>query len=134
MSRTSSSAVEAIIEVEATIPLASFIEFASAIVDDLAAADTDGALNSTRLELIERYLAAHAYTLRDPRPTSERAGPVGASYQSKVDLFLSTSHYGQHAILLDTTGYLSSLQQDALNGKRRVGVTWLGTERDDGSE
>ena len=127
--RTTSSAVGLIIEVDSAIDLSSFIETASALVDDVASNDSDGVLNSTRLELIERYLAAHCYTLRDPRPTSEKAGPVAASYQSKVDLGLKTSHYGQMAMTLDTTGYLSSIAE---GGKTKVGVTWLGNTTDQG--
>lgn len=124
--RTTSVAVEGIIEVDANIPLTPFIETASSLVDDVAAADSPP--NSTRLELIERYLSAHFYTLRDPRPTSEKAGPVASSYQSKVDLGLNTSHYGQMAISLDPTGTLKR----ASSG-RKIGATcWLGTEADRG--
>jgi len=124
--RTTDEAVEGIIEVDANIPLTPFIETASSLVDDVAA--SSAAPGAARLELIERYLSAHFYTLRDPRPTSEKAGPVGASYQSKVDLGLNTSHYGQMAISLDPTGVLASA-----SGGRRIGVaTWLGTEADRG--
>lgn len=126
--RTTSVAVAGIIEVQTSpsvIPLDPFIETASSVVDEVEANDTDTILGSSRLELIERWLSAHFYCMRDPRTTSEAAGPVSASYQSRVDLGLKTSHYGQMAITLDSTGYLAALS----NGKViRAGVTWLGTD------
>lgn len=125
--RTDATAVGLIIEVDANIALDSFIETAASLVDEIAASDLSP--DAARLELIERYLAAHFYTLRDPRPTMEKAGPVSASYQSKVALGLKTSHYGQTAIALDPTGILAT----ASNSKRRIGsATWLGVEADRG--
>lgn len=124
--RTTAEAVGNIIEVDGSIDLTPFIETASSLVDDVAAAS--GAPGATRLELIERYLSAHFYTLRDPRPVSERAGPVSATYQSKVALGLKTSHYGQTAISLDPTGVLDA----ASKGKQIGAVAWLGTEADRG--
>jgi hypothetical protein len=117
--RTTEAAVQGIIEVDSAIALDPFIESASALVDDIAALEDPP--NATRLELIERYLSAHFYTLRDPRVTSEKAGPVSANYQSKVDMGLNTSHYGQMAISLDNSGLLTS----ASKGKVAGGVVWL---------
>lgn len=128
MPRTTSEAVAGIIEVDDSIDLDPFILPANALVTEICAAA--GTLDDVRLEMIERYLSAHFYTLRDPRSTSEQAGPVNASYQSKVDLFLCTSHYGQMAILLDTTGGLAQLNEDAQNPSkvRTLSVTWVGEE------
>lgn len=125
MPRTTSSLVGGIIEVDANIDLDPFIVTANALLNKIA---DDTGHDATHLELIERYLAAHFYTLRDPRYTQERAGPVGASYQSKVDLNLATSHYGQTAMVLDTSGELAALNQLALKGGQTVSLTWLGTE------
>jgi len=119
--RTSSTLVAGIIEVDTAIDLEPFITAASALVDDVAAASD---LDATRLELIERWLSAHFYCMRDPRTTQERAGPVGASYQSSVGPNLSTSHYGQMAMTLDTSGTLKTLSR----GKIAATVSWLGTE------
>lgn len=120
--------VEAIIEVDANISLTPFIETAELMVtthcEEKNSAYTDAELNQ-----IAKYLAAHLYTLRDPRPTQEAAGKVSAWYQSKVALGLSTSHYGQMAMRLDWYGGLAALDHMMLKGgKRTVGVTWLGTE------
>jgi len=119
--RTTALAVGGIIEVDVAISLDPFIETASALVDDIAVESGHGA---TRLELIERWLAAHFYAIRDPRTTQEKAGTVGASYESKVDLGLNLTRYGQQAMALDSSGLLEGFSK----GKRRVGVTWLGTE------
>lgn len=121
--RTTSEAVAGIIEVDESISLVPFIETASALVDTVVA-KADPSLTNDRLELIERYLAAHCYTLRDPRPTSETAGSVSISYQSKVDLNLATSHYGQMAMTLDTSGVLRNLSKN----RRKGSVLWVGTE------
>jgi len=130
--RTTAELVGGIIEVDAAIDLAPFILTANELVTekcDTAEAD----YSAERLELIERYLAAHFYTVRDPCAVSEHAGPVGATYQSQVGLFLSTSHYGQQAMLLDTNGGLAALNRDIARPriKRTASVTWLGTEEDD---
>jgi len=120
MARTTSASVEAIIEVDASISLTPFIEAANALVEEIA---SDSGHNNARLELIERWLAAHFYAMRDPRVTSERAGPVGASYQSAVALRLNSSQYGQMAMTLDTSGLLNTINA----GKIQVKAVWLGT-------
>lgn len=127
MLRTTSVLVGGIIEVDSNIDLSPFIEVANELVTEVCDSD----LGDTRLEKIERYLAAHFYTLRDPRTTSERAGPVGASFQSKVDLFLESSHYGQMAMVLDTSGGLANLNATA--GVRRITASadWVGTDEDE---
>lgn len=127
MARTTSELVGGIIEADVRIDLEPFLVAANELVTEVCA---DAGYSPERLELIERYLAAHFYTLRDPRPTSERAGPVEASYQSKVDLFFKTSHYGQHAMVLDTAGGLAALQakMETKGVPKTLTVTWLGVE------
>jgi len=121
--RTTSDLVKGIIEVDTTISLDPFILAASALVDDIA---SDSGHDAARLQLIETWLSAHFYTVRDPRTTQERAGTVAASFQSAVDLNLNTSHYGQMAMTLDTSGLLRSLSNK--KGRRQANVTWLGTD------
>jgi hypothetical protein len=126
MARTTEALVMEIIDVESAISLSPFIADASMLVDDVATADTADEISDARLQRIETWLAAHLYTVRDPRTTQERAGQVAATYQSAVDKGLESSHYGQTAISLDPTGTLKNLSK----GRRRATVTWLGTERD----
>lgn len=136
--RTTYEAVGGIIELDTSIvpdaaSMLPFITAASALVDECCTGDAGPitAYTDERLELIERWLTAHLYTNRDPRMTSERAGSVGGSYQSKVDLGFDTSHYGQTAMRLDTNGGLSNLNENMKKGKPSIGVTWLGTPEDE---
>jgi hypothetical protein len=122
MPRTTENAVAAIIEVDEDINLAPFIEVAAALVDEVCA---PAGYDEARLELIERWLSAHFYAIRDPRRTQEVAGPVSESFQSKVDLGLDVTHYGQQAKLLDTKGTLLILGQPRTIPQ----IWWLGKER-----
>lgn len=125
--RTTPEAVAMIIEVDASIPLAPFIETSNALITEIC---VPAGYDDTRLELIERYLAAHFYAVRDPRTTQERAGPVAAQYESQVDLFFAITRYGQQALLLDTAGGLAKLNTKAKTGATRVvGVNWLGSNK-----
>lgn len=134
MARTTDDAVRLILgnEVEAETDLNPFMEIANELVTEVLAEDETVTHSETRLEMIERWLSAHFYKASlDPMATSERAGSVGASYQSETGLVLFTSHYGQHACLLDTSGKLAALSKATEDGKKRkVGVHWLGTECD----
>lgn len=120
MSRSTSELVGKIIEVDTKIDVDPFIVAASSLVDQVEAATT---FSEEKLQLIETWLSAHFYCMRDPRAVSEKAGPVGQTYQSKVDLNLATSHYGQMAMVLDTSGTLRALSRGRVN----VSVKWLGT-------
>jgi len=123
--RTTSVLVAAIIEVDTDIDLEPFIFTASELVTEVCAI---AGYTVERLELIERWLSAHFYAIRDPRVTQEKAGSVGANFESKVDLNLALTRYGQQAMLLDTQGGLAALNQSMLSGKRTASVAWLGTE------
>jgi len=142
MARTTKAYIEAIIELDAEVipndaAMEPFILMANELVTECCTGDNGpaSAYTDDRLELIERWLAAHCYTLRDPRYTNEKAGSVGASYQSKVDLgFQSkvdlgfdTSHYGQMAMRMDTNGGLAALNTQTKKGASKVGGSWLGT-------
>lgn len=122
MARTTPELVAAIIEVDASVDLDPFIAAASAMVDDVAE-KAKPALTDERLELVETWLAAHFYCMRDPRTTSERAGPVAAQYESMVGLNLAVSRYGQQAMVLDRSGILRALS----SGKRQPRIAWVGT-------
>ncbi len=126
--RTTEAQVASIIDTESDISLEPFIATANSLVTGLC---TNSGYDDTRLELIERYLAAHFYTLREPRSVSEGAGPVNTSYQSSVGLGLNTSHYGQMAKLLDTAGNLAEAEQVSQGEThvRKVKVAHVGGRR-----
>lgn len=131
MPRTNAALIAGIIEVDNSIPLDPFILAATGLVDLIPT------LGSEKLTVIETWLAAHFYATRDPRVSSEHAGSVSSTYQSRLGLFLLNSHYGQTALLLDTTGTLAALNGDISRSAktgveptyaRTAGVTWLGGE------
>lgn len=125
MAYTNSTAVKAIIAVGTSDDLSPFIETANALVTELCLPVTT--YDTTRLELIERWLSAHFYAILKPRRDSEKAGPVSQKLRSKVDLNLSLTHYGQQAMLLDTAGGLSRLNNASKEGKRKTAtIGWLG--------
>lgn len=131
--RTTPLLVAGIIEVDEDIPLDPFIDAASMVVDRVCATakDDDGSdyYNSANLEIIERWLAAHYYAIRDPRPVFEGVGKVQVSNESKVALNLNETRYGTTAMTLDTAGGLARLNKEMeLGGRRRPSVHWLGTE------
>jgi hypothetical protein len=129
MARTTSELVSGIIEVDVNISLDPFIEVANELVTEACG---DYGHTDTRLELIERWLAAHFYAMRDPRPLSEKAGPVSETFQSKVGLNLAVSHYGQQAMVLDTSGGLAAMSRKATTGKRIASASWVGVDADRG--
>lgn len=138
--RTNEDLVGEVIEVNAAISVDPFILAASSLVDVIAQAiaddpdsypesSTEGMTWEERLELIETWLAAHFYAVRDPRRTQEGVGSVQEQFQSKVDLGLNVTHYGQQAMLLDTTGTLRAMATGSVAATaRRAGVYWVGTE------
>ena len=138
MARTTKAEIEEIIEIDVEIipddaAMAPFITAANMLVTQCCtgANGPSTAYDTTQLEMIERYLAAHFYTNRDPRASSEKAGPVGVSYQDRVDLGFDSSFYGQTAMRLDFNGGLAKVNEDTKKGKPTVGVAWLGTPYDE---
>lgn len=90
-----------------------------------------------RLEMIERYLAAHFYQITKPRIVTEAygQGDLQSTIQSKIDYGLALTHYGQSAMNLDTAGGLKA-QNDKTTGKvpnlntQKPSLTWLGKKLD----
>lgn len=124
--RTTALAVSKVLagQVDDTIDMDTFIETASLIVDDNCA---DAGYSDAKLELIERWLSAHMYSVTDPRTTQEGAGPVNAAYEAKVDLGFNLTRFGQQAMLLDTAGGLAALNAATVAGTTRsAGISWLG--------
>jgi len=128
--RTTYAAIIKIIEVDATIStdLAPFIEVANMLVTDICTG-YDTAYSDAKLELIERWLSAHFYAIRDQRKDSEKAGSVAEKNQYKVDLNLAQTIYGQQAMLLDTEGGLAALNKKMTSGVvASPSLEWVGTD------
>lgn len=119
--RTTAEAVEGVLgadyDRDAGPALTPYIETASALVDTLVAkaALKPVTFAGARLELIERWLAAHYYTQSDR--TYKSRSTLGASATFNTD----GKEYLNAALALDNSGCLAAL----LNGKR-AGAVWLG--------
>lgn len=98
--------VKDVIETDVVDPqIRAFINTAHLMVEDLL---TGEGLAENTLTEIERYLAAHLLTLRDPRPQQEKIGSeYSVTYQGKSGMGLQSTQYGQMALTLDTTGKLA---------------------------
>lgn len=134
MARTTPERVGSIIELDEDIDLEEYILAANELVTELCepVMQPDGATayySEPRLALIETWLAAHFYAIRDPRTSFEQAGSVNARYEGKTDLGLNFTRYGQQAMLLDTYGNLKRLNEN----KKLIkpSISWLGTPPSD---
>jgi hypothetical protein len=132
MARTDAASVALVIEVDSSIDLTVFIDTANEMVTELCTGTTNGptpAYSSTRLELIERWLAAHFYAVRDNRRTQEQAGPVMESFQFKLGLGLDVTMYGQQVKILDTNGSLAKYDEQSKGNSSTASMSWLGKVR-----
>ena len=80
------------------IPL--FQEFAELLVDEELA---DTGQSDARLKKIELLLTAHFIRLKDKEPKESVIGEDRDEFQGWTSNYWTMSHYGQHAILLDTS-------------------------------
>lgn len=123
--RTTDELVRGIIETEVSISdLTPFIQSASMLVDKFC----EGVgYQEQELEMIERWLSAHFYAIRDPRRSAESAGSVAESYQYRLGLHLQVTTYGQMAMILDYNGGLAALNASIEDGKTGPpDIAWLG--------
>ncbi len=132
MPRTDATNVGLICEVDEGDDLTAFILTANELVTEICAsvldADGNARYSSTRLELIERWLAAHFYKQFNKEAGFEAAGRVQVSYQYKVALIFQNTMYGQQALALDTAGGLAALSKRTETGSGMApGLSWLGT-------
>lgn len=110
--RVIDSQVREIIQCDDLTSLWVFIQSASVLVDELLA---DKGLSDDRLTEIERWLAAHFVAMRNDssRVTEVQVGESRERYgeyqRGVLAEGLKMTRYGQQAMVLDTTGTLSSL-------------------------
>lgn len=124
--RTTAAAVAEIVEQDTTIDMDPFIEAANALVTEKCAVVTT--YTAGRLELIERWLSAHFYRIRDMPVTQESIKGVTENFQHREDLGFDVTHYGQMAMRLDTNGGLAALNKQIKSGAGSVQIEWLGKE------
>lgn len=128
MPRTTDENVGGVTEVDDTISLTPFILSANLLVTELCTASD---YSDERLELIERWLSAHFYRIRDPARTAEKVGPIGENYLTQIGLHLNQTREGQMAMMMDTAGNLARLQLDMSKPRKTVRTMWLGQEKDE---
>lgn len=132
MSRTTSTLVQGVLRLGSeggdyddveNPSLDPYIDAASSIVDDVAECATNKGitLSSTKLEIIERWLAAHAYAMSDQTLKMEKTGDAVSQYQGTTGMYLTATKYGQMAVSLDSSGCLA-----ALGNNKRAGAFWMG--------
>lgn len=135
--RTTDALVRGIIQVPDGFDLSPFIAIANMMTTDICTYPkpggdqtllpySDGFIGS-KMELIERWLSAHFYTIYDNQLDSAKAGTVAVKYQYKVDLGLKVSLYGQQVLRMDSNGGLAQLD-NIVNVTREITVklSWLG--------
>jgi len=127
--RTSEELVKKLLEVDVSITdFDVFITMANELTTECCG-DTSIGYSTTRLELIERNLAAHFICMRDPRFASEKAGDVAVTYQHRIDLGFRQTVFGQAAMRLDTNGGLAALDIRTDKGKKKtIGIHHVGIE------
>lgn len=89
--------------------LTPFMETAAALVDDLVAygAEDEISVPAARAELVERWLSAHFYVMSRQVEASKSLDGTSSTFQGQTGKNLEASKYGQTAIDLDPTGFLS---------------------------
>lgn len=122
---TTAEAVQQIIDYDQEfIPdLTPFLDTAVALTDTVIGT----ALADTMLEKVQLYLAAHLVAVTDPRLQSAQVKSLLESYQNKLTPGLGVSHFGQVAMMLDTSGKLANWNQRVVEGTGRVQLFWAGT-------
>ena len=123
--RTTERAVRAILggHYDNSTGLQPFIDTASSLVDDISAAAPS--ILASRLELIERWLAAHYYEHSDPIASSRSTGKASGQFQGRTEMGFDSTKYGQEAKRLDTSGLLVKLDQPL---RPKAGCLWLGKQ------
>lgn len=108
--------------------LQAFIDTAASLVDYVDTQDTNNILSEDTEELIERWLAAHAYAHGDQLRSQKQTGRASATFQGKTGMHLESTQYGQMAMLLDVTGTLAELNKNTKDGKPSASLMWLGSD------
>lgn len=127
MARVTEDEVREIIDNSAGIGMSPFIAAAYTLVNKVSLKDTASELSAADLKEIERWLAAHFYAHRDQLLQNRSTGGASGTFQGQTGMHFESTQYGQTALLLDTTGYLAGLQNQAKEGRKMKTMIWLGS-------
>lgn len=117
--RVTDAEVREIIEIDASLNIDAFITAANLLVTQVC---TDSSLSVALLKEIERWVAAHFVAIREPKALSRKAGPFSETSMSKVGLGLKVTHWGQQAMILDTSGALAAASESRI----AADIEWVG--------
>lgn len=125
--RTNEDAVRGIIDNTTTIDMTPFIRIANILVTKVHSKDTLSLLSTSDLVELETWLAAHFYAHRDQLLQNKSTSGASGGFQGQTGMYFESTQYGQTCLLLDVTGYLASLMDQAKNGRKAVQMIWLGS-------
>lgn len=123
VARTEECEVRAAIETDPDISINTYMTNAGIVTDQVSSEATKLGITVTTgiLKLIETYISAHFYALFEQQSHEEDTGKARNKFQGKTNMYFEATLWGQQAIALDPTGFLSS--------SIPVTVLWAGTER-----
>ena len=127
--RTTDAKVKEIIDVDDSVSLTPFIAISNQLVTEVCGG-TDTIHTEERLTIIETWLAAHFYAIRDNRLSAESLDfmEYRSEFQFKVGYDLRNTMYGQQVLIMDTSGGFAGLNNQATSGRVVGTINWLGTE------
>jgi len=120
--RVQEDEVRDIIDADSQHSLVPFIDTANAVTDRVLAQDSESVLSVAILKQIELYLSAHYYEHLNPLALESKTADATDIFQGQFGMGLKSTKYGQTAVELDETGFLSSLNR----GRAKASMSWLG--------
>jgi hypothetical protein len=104
--------------------LSAAVAAAESLVDGCVTAG----LGEAQAKIVEAHLAAHFYAISERQLASKSALGVSASFDGNTDMYLEATLHGQQAMLLDTSGYLRTLNSGGMTVEAKPRIRWLGTK------
>jgi hypothetical protein len=127
MPRTTPEEVAKVVEVDEEIDIEALIDDANELVTEVCG---DLGYTDNRLRIIEKWLTAHFYAIRDREAevAQEWVGNAfGTQFRGKVDLGLNQTRFGQQVMLFDTAGAFARLNAQIENpGAGGRDIAWGG--------
>lgn len=128
MPYTNSTAVATLLggqNYDGSTDLDQYIDSADVLVSNIPQWATDKNINisDASLEIIERWLACHYYACMNQQAANQSVatGGISMSHQGQTTMRIESTRWGQRALELDFTGYLSMINRRAI-----ATMNWLG--------
>ena len=120
--RTNEVEVRAVIDSDLSIDVSFYMNSASIVVDRIVRKATRLGITipDDELKLIETYLSAHFYALKELQYSEKATGRARGVYQGQTGMGFNSTLWGQMAVELDPTGELDG-------GDTEATLSWLGT-------